>query len=250
MIICHSKKFIYVHIPKTGGESVEKALGIHLKRPLLNQKDLILGSTKLGVKLNNYYKNKYSIHKHSGIQKIFNLYNSKKELNDYKIGALIREPISRSFSYFNYIANIVENSLNKINRTKDYSYLIERIKDKDYGKMNFLKWRITKAYLESNGDPNLFFFNRHFKDIENQVNFLKLEGKIANKLILIKLEEINSSSNLFEKLTGVRNLKIPWKNKSPQKIANFNRVKTNTIKMLYAQFKEDYELLPYSYHIK
>ena len=74
--------------------------------------------------------------------------------------------------------------------------------------------------------------------------------KISNKLILIKLEEINSSTNLFEKLTSIKNLKIPWKNKSPQKIANFNRVKTNTIKILYAQFKEDYELLPYSYAIQ
>ena len=246
MIICHSKKFIYIHIPKTGGESVEKALGCHLKRPLLNKKDLILGSTKLGIKLNKYYKKKYSLKKHSGIQKIFDLYNSKKEINDYRIGALIRDPILRSFSYFNYIANIVEKGLIRINRPKDYSYLIERIEENDYGKMNFLNWRITKAYLESNGDPNLFFNNLNFKGIEQQVDFLKIEGKISTKLILIKLEEINSSINLFEKLTGIKNLKIPLKNKSPKKIATFNSVSKNTIKMLYGQFKEDYELLPYS----
>tara|TARA_Y200000002_G_scaffold306413_1_gene262354 strand:+ start:3903 stop:4652 length:750 start_codon:yes stop_codon:yes gene_type:complete len=246
MIICHSKKFIYIHIPKTGGESVEKALECHLKRPLLNQKDLILGSTKLGKKLNKYYRKKYSLHKHSNIQKIFDLYNSKNQLNDYRIGATIRDPISRCFSYFNYIANIVENGLNRINRPKDYYYFIKRIEENDYGKMNFLKWRITKAYLESNGDPNLFFNNFYFKGINQQVNFFKLESKISTKLILIKLEEINSSSNLFEKLTGIKNLKIPYQNKSPQKIANFNSVRKNTIKILYGQFKEDYELLPYS----
>tara|TARA_S200000501_G_C20787322_1_gene727834 strand:- start:348 stop:1097 length:750 start_codon:yes stop_codon:yes gene_type:complete len=247
MIICNSKKFIYIHIPKTGGESVEKALGCYLKRPLLNQKDLILGSTKLGNKLNKYYLKKNSLHKHSGIQKIFDLYNAKYELNDYRIGALIRDPISRCFSYFNYIANIVEKGLNEINRTKDYSYFIKRIEENDYGNMNFLKWRITKAYLESNGDPNFFFNNFNFKKIEKQVNYFKLEGKISTKLILIKLEEINSSSNLFEKLTGIKNLKIPYKNKSPKKIANFNTVRKNTIEMLYGQFKEDYEILPYSY---
>ena len=43
MIICHSRKYVFIHIHKTGGTSVESAL-----EPTLHWNDLLLGSTPFG----------------------------------------------------------------------------------------------------------------------------------------------------------------------------------------------------------
>jgi hypothetical protein len=51
MIISHSRKFIFIHIHKTAGESISEAL-----RPYLSGRDLLLG-TSLRGELNNAYYN-------------------------------------------------------------------------------------------------------------------------------------------------------------------------------------------------
>src|SRR5215469_2544795 len=58
MIISHSRRFIFVHIHKAGGTSVEQALDPHLA-----WNDLILGGSQFGEKIQGAYQKRFGLNK-------------------------------------------------------------------------------------------------------------------------------------------------------------------------------------------
>ena len=58
MIVSYSKNFVYVHIHKTAGESIEHALAQHL-----NNDDLVIGVTNTQSK-NKSYSEKFDLYKY------------------------------------------------------------------------------------------------------------------------------------------------------------------------------------------
>ena len=95
MIISHSKKFIFVHLEKCGGTSVEAAL-----QPNLHWQDIILGSTSFGeaVQEANFQRygtekvKKEMLWKHSTASNIKNVLGKEKWLQ-YKKFSVVRDPI-------------------------------------------------------------------------------------------------------------------------------------------------------------
>src|ERR671918_1169665 len=59
-IVCRSRKFIFVHLHKCGGTSVEQAFAPHAR-----WNDLVIGSTFWGELLQPLYKRRYGLTKHS-----------------------------------------------------------------------------------------------------------------------------------------------------------------------------------------
>lgn len=103
MIISKSRKFIFVHLEKCGGTSIENALA-----PYLLWDDLILGSTHLGEKLQGFYFDYHGhqhvkenmLWKHSTIKDIYKNFND--DLEDYKKIAVVREPLELIKSLYAY----------------------------------------------------------------------------------------------------------------------------------------------------
>jgi hypothetical protein len=95
MIISHYKKFIFIHLEKCGGTSVETAL-----EPHLDWKDIILGSTEFGEKIQTAYFDRYGfdkvkkemLWKHSNAKNIFNFLGQEK-WQQYKRLSVVREPV-------------------------------------------------------------------------------------------------------------------------------------------------------------
>jgi hypothetical protein len=102
MIISHSKKFIFIHLEKCGGTSVETAL-----EPLLDWQDIILGSTEFGEKVQEAYFDRYGfdkvkkemLWKHSTAKNIFNTLG-KEKWQEYKRLSIVRDPIQLIHSLY------------------------------------------------------------------------------------------------------------------------------------------------------
>ena len=60
MIVNHSHKFIFVHVPKAAGTSVSE-----LFSKFSAYSDLEVGGTELGVALQKAYKRRFGLSKHS-----------------------------------------------------------------------------------------------------------------------------------------------------------------------------------------
>ena len=101
MIICHSRKFIFIHIHKTGGTSVEVAL-----EPILTWKDLILGSSALGELIQPEFNRRFSLEKHSSISDVERVCGSEI-LSEYYVFSTVRHPLDRICSVYNFIATVI-----------------------------------------------------------------------------------------------------------------------------------------------
>src|ERR1700733_3491931 len=103
MIISHSKRFIFVHIHKAGGTSVEQALD-----PFLAWNDLILGGSPLGERMQAPYKKKFGLSKHSAVSEIETVCGPRY-LEEYFVFSLVRHPLARVCSIYNFVATTVNN---------------------------------------------------------------------------------------------------------------------------------------------
>ncbi len=96
MIISHSKKFIFVHIQKNAGTSVTRYLDEYL-----TDRDLVLGCTELGEKIQPFFRRKYQLNKHSYSKRI-KAYFGDEVWNDYFSFTFVRNPWSRMVSLYTW----------------------------------------------------------------------------------------------------------------------------------------------------
>ena len=105
MIICHSRRFVFVHVHKTGGTSIKTALD-----PLLQWNDLILGGTPIGEYLNEVYRQRFKLSKHASVAEIDKVCGTAL-CDEYYVFATVRHPVDRLCSIYNFIGGIVARSL-------------------------------------------------------------------------------------------------------------------------------------------
>ncbi|HUC38228.1 MAG TPA: sulfotransferase family 2 domain-containing protein [Acidimicrobiales bacterium] len=104
MIVSNSRRFVFVHIHKTGGESIKAALEPYLDRTdvVLND-DIKLWSSRRNRKL---HADNPTLHKHSTAIAIKDAIPATNWSDYYKF-AFVRDPIERAISLYDYIAQMV-----------------------------------------------------------------------------------------------------------------------------------------------
>jgi hypothetical protein len=118
MIISPSREFIFIHLEKCGGTSIETAL-----EPYLSWDDLIIGSTNFGEQLQSLYFKRFGVDKtrnemlwkHSSAQQIYQFLN-EDAWNQFKKIALVRSPESLMISLYNFSNMVAKHHLGTINR--------------------------------------------------------------------------------------------------------------------------------------
>lgn len=136
MIISHSRKFIFVHIHKTAGESISTAL-----LPFLGRGDLVLGATARGELANAWYDWRHGLQKHSAARRIRG-YLGEGPWEEYRSFSFVRDPADRARSLYFYFERMLA-----ARRQRSLRNALLWLPGTDF--RDPLKWPGMQAYLET-----------------------------------------------------------------------------------------------------
>lgn len=100
MIISHGRKFIFVHIPKTGGTSLSLALEAKAMKD-----DILIGDTPKAKNRRKRYKDvsvSGRLWKHSRLTDIYGLL-TQDQIENYFVFTIVRNPWDRMVSYYHWL---------------------------------------------------------------------------------------------------------------------------------------------------
>lgn len=143
MIISNSRKFIFVHIYKTAGEAITRALS-----PQLAWNDLELGGSRYGEKLAAVYRPRHGLWKHSRAEEIRTVIGAET-WDAYYTFAVVRNPYDRAVSVYGYLGKRVARNRWRAALARLTPSLSPR---------EPWSWGIMQAYLRS---PSFSTFIRH-----------------------------------------------------------------------------------------
>lgn len=219
MIICNSKKFIYIHIPKCGGTTVSSALA---KRLLPQDISLNLSPHEGWDKYLKKVKEKWGLHKHSTAAEIASAMKVDN-FNDYCVFTFSRNPFSRAYSAFTF-------TLRADARWRPHSQRHQDMKNMDFDRFMISKYMQEKSMLQT----------------QNQLDWI--EGHRAN-VNFFKLEEIEwALPNLMQRFyseSGNSTAKLGRLNASsePDDWRGMSKAAADEVRKLYA---DDFEYFGYS----
>ncbi len=104
MIISLNRRFVFVHIHKCAGTSVEVALG-----KLLRHNDIVLGSTKSGEKNQEFFKKAIGLNKHSTAAEARQWMGDDMWGKCFKF-AFVRHPVDRLLSLYSYAHKLADGT--------------------------------------------------------------------------------------------------------------------------------------------
>lgn len=97
MIWSASRNFCFIHIAKTGGTSITAAYEPHM---VFN--DVVLGGTVMGERLQDQYRRRFALHKHSGARAIIDAAGAEAFARAYTF-AVLRDPVDRMVSLYRWL---------------------------------------------------------------------------------------------------------------------------------------------------
>ncbi|GAA0741981.1 sulfotransferase family protein [Ideonella azotifigens] len=115
MILSLNRRFVFVHVHKCAGTSIEVALA-----PLLAANDLIIGSTSEGEKHKKLLGEMVGLHKHSGAAAARALIGAERWKNFYTFG-FVRHPIDRLYSLYTYALGQLERKPMTLTEAEAYA---------------------------------------------------------------------------------------------------------------------------------
>ena len=154
-ILSNSHKFIFIHLHKCGGTSVEQAYS-----PYSSWNDLILGGTVFGEFIDSKYNEIYGLHKHSSVIEITNIV---KDYQAYDFITVVRHPLERLKSLYKWVKRgifdwCLDNNIDIVDLKK--LILNEEISPE------FMKWEPFYLFIYSN---EIYSFNEYVNAIYNHI---------------------------------------------------------------------------------
>lgn len=246
MILSKSLNFIYIHIEKTGGTSIEESL-----TPYLQWDDVIFGGSSFGNDLANLYGKQYgykyminnALSKHSTSKQI-SAYLGNAYNHMYKF-ATVRNPQEIAISMYYYIEGCVKSFIpNPTMPVKkvvyDNTIKQEIIMD---GLTAYTDDLRDYYYLESQIDGSGIdgFIDRMIKN--KMPEFDQQISKVDTNTELFDLSNINNDwPIILNKINIKENVELKLVNKSrrPQSV----KLKGDTILSIHNHFNVDYSIIP------
>jgi hypothetical protein len=240
MIISKSKNFVYIHLDKCGGTSIETAI-----EPFLSWDDIIIGSTPFGEKLSLAYEEKSnSLRKHSNSLDIKNFIGD--DWNSMYKFATVRDPKKIMTSLYFYVKGMVDYHIDS-RSLKDITSVVYENKNKK--EIFFLN---NKAFTD---DPYFFYFikssiNKTYIDgfieymIKSKSNSIQTQiSRVDDTVDLYDIDSIgNHWNNILKKININDNVQLKQLNKSNKPSDIY--LKKETIDLIKEHFIDDYNIIP------
>lgn len=152
VIISHSHSYIFVHLHKTGGTSMERALAPHLA-----WNDIILGTTELGAAMQEAYAKRYGLSDHASVEEIAHVCGAEI-FSRYHSFALVRHPVDRVLSMYNFLHSLCtyrrrssSETLCELRRLVLQTPADDPARTAALREHPFLGWTVTEAFLAADG---------------------------------------------------------------------------------------------------
>ncbi len=239
MIISHSRRFIFIHIHKAGGTSVEKALD-----PCLAWNDLIVGGSPYGESVQGPYMKRFGLNKHSTVAEIETVCGSSY-LDEYFVFSLVREPLARLCSVYNFVASTVNNWAIRQNVPLEEAPRL--ITPQAVKKTPGLAWLSTRIFLKTRGFSEFIHHNEiaQVPGFRSQVSILSRKSSTSLAGEIFRLEDYpNWADVLSQKLS--LDFRLPHANQSGLRLVAPEMVSAEDITFIENQFRDDYRAFGYS----
>lgn len=212
MIVCHNKKFIFIHVPKAAGSSIKNYLKGFLR---FNDVNCQLAGADINVKSASiggapayldYMRTEHGIHKHSTAEAVRDGLGSDY-FDEFFSFAFVRNPYARAYSAFRFTLKWDE-------KLRPESKRFQEIKD-----MSFEEWLLTSYVVEYKMMQTKL--QSHWLPNQNSVSYIGRTEAFNDSMFEILVRISNNkkdSAKLVELLSSVRqNQSTPideWKSMS------------------------------------
>jgi len=205
MVILNSKKVIYIHIHKTGGETIEHLLG-----QFREGNDIMVTSENPGM--SEEFDRHFRLRKHSSARQVAKLLGADI-WDGYFSWATVRDPYSRLASLYGFAASMSESRLERIGFPSNESHGVQRawVESAAYpSTVRPWKFAAVRAYLATRAAPSPFSeFLRHpmllSKEPAYHTQFSQLSYR--NSLLVKRVVKLESLSAEWPELC--RQMDIP-----------------------------------------
>ncbi|GJL92993.1 sulfotransferase family 2 domain-containing protein [Hyphococcus sp.] len=232
MIICHYRKFIFIHVPKAAGSTIKNYLRGFLKLGDLNLQlagaDVNVAAAKVGgaPAYAQFIRAEYGVHKHSTAPDI-----QKKLSADYFDTffsfAFVRNPYSRAYSAYRFTLKWDEKLRPNSERYLD-------IKDMDF--LEWLKSQYVQDYKMLQTKPQT-----HWIPDPGFVSYLGRTENFSTSMrdILLKVSgNAEEAEKLVSQFADLRN------NQSTQQ-DEWKSISGEAADLIYKHYREDFEQFDY-----
>ncbi|MGR3722843.1 sulfotransferase family 2 domain-containing protein [Abyssibius alkaniclasticus] len=242
MIISNSRKFIFVHIHKAAGTALKVAL-----QPHLAWNDLVIGGSQFGDAVAPAYETHFGLTKHGGIQQIIDQCGAAL-VKDYFSFAIVRDPVARSVSLYNYIAEFFRYKGQSLGLQHDDLVIAARQEQLEMTpNLKFLDWPATRAYYLS---PNFSDYIRS-KELESDSGFQLQIDALQNQSGTLMVDKVIKYEALLRDLPALwdkigTRFMLPVENRPKFYRQPLADVSDDDRAFLRTRFADDYLALDYA----
>lgn len=176
MIICNSRRFIFVHMMKCAGTAFEMSLSPHLR-----WNDIQLGNDADGEMLSKIYWRRHRLYKHAPAAQIHAVIGAGI-WNLYRTVATVRCPYDRVASAWGYTTAVVEAALPRSGLPPDAgaAAALAWLDQPGRGASWPWGWPFTRVYLRHRGQPDAFSAFLRSPEVQEQEVLLRSQHALLS----------------------------------------------------------------------
>lgn len=226
-IISASHKFIFYHLHKCGGTSVEKSY-----EKVCNWDDLIVGSTENGEVIQQYYSKRFGIAKHSSVNDIIAAIGIER-LNEYVGFSLVRDPWSVTESFYTWIAKIFSYHALIAGLTADD---LKNAVSIGTDRFHFSKWGAAIAYSKSHNFDEFVRVCLQEKYLPRESMYSRLNvGKKGEPKHIYSIDDIENLWSALESHIGKKLQRVHTNKSANSSRYQWSRASYSEISDLFAE---------------